>query len=137
MCYNILKGAEAFMSYQGRKKAGELIVSEEVIAKIAAVAAKDVPGVAGLAVRMPSLRAIVHDHSAKAVRVSSLDGAMTITIYLCLKAGVRIPDVCDAVQKSVKNSVQNMTGRPVAKVVIIVDDIDLSADDQTIGEGQE
>ena len=94
------------------------------------MAAKDVAGVSGLAIRNTDIKSIVKDRSVSPVRVTSVDGAMTITIFICIKDGVRIPDVCDAVQKGIKNSVQSMTGRPVAKVNVIVDDIEFSKESE-------
>ena len=107
-----------------RKSSGGVVVSEDVIVKIAEVAAKDVPGVKGLASRTTDLRSIVKDRSVKPVQIEMLSGAMEITMYITVCDGVRIPDVCEAVQKGVKNSIQSMTGHPVTKVNIIVDDLE-------------
>ena len=112
------------MSSIERKNAGGVVVSDDVIVKIAEVAAKDVPGVKGLASRTTDFRSIVKDRSAKPVQIRMISGAMEITMYITIREGVRIPDVCDAVQKGVKSSVQSMTGCPVTKVNIVVDDME-------------
>ena len=49
------------MSSIERKNAGGVVVSDDVIVKIAEVAAKDVPGVKGLASRTTDFRSIVKD----------------------------------------------------------------------------
>ncbi len=112
------------MSANERNNSGGVVVSDDVIAKIAEVAAKDVPGVKGLALRTSDLRSIVKDRSVKPIQIKMLSGAMEITMYITLREGVRIPDVCEAVQKGVKSSVQSMTGCPVTKVNVIVDDLE-------------
>jgi uncharacterized alkaline shock family protein YloU len=122
--YNSKKGVE-IMDRKGTKRmTGELAISEDVIAKIAGVAAKDVAGVAKLVSLPTDIRALVRkDRAAKAVSVSSMDSAMTINIAIAAKADVKLTDVCENVQKAVKASVQNMLNRPVAKVNVIVNDI--------------
>ena len=113
------------MDRKGTKRmTGELAISEDVIAKIAGVAAKDVAGVAKLVALPTDIRALVRkDRAAKAVSVSSMDSAMTINIAIAAQADVKLTDVCENVQKAVKASVQNMLNRPVAKVNVIVNDI--------------
>ncbi len=105
------------------KQTGELIISEDVIAKIAGVAAGDVAGVAGIVPIPADLKSVLRrGKAARAVRVSSVDSAMTIDIALSLLQGAKVSEVCPLVQKAVKNAVQNMVGRPVARVNVIVAD---------------
>ncbi len=115
---------------QTNQRNGELVISEEVVAKVAGVAAQDVAGVAGL-VNIPSdIKSVIkRDRSVRAIRVSSMESAMTIDIAIAVKAGFKLDELCLNVQKAVKSAVQNMVGRPVAKVNVIVDDIVLP--DQT------
>lgn len=108
------------------KQTGELVISEDVIAKIAGVAARDVYGVADLVSIPTDIKSVLkRDRAAKAVRVSSLDSAMTIDIAITVTGGIKVNEICQQVQKAVKNAVQNMIGRPVAKVNVIVADIHL------------
>ena len=103
---------------------GELVVSEEVIAKIAGVAAKDVAGVADLAPIPADIQSVIfRDRTAKAVRVSSADSAMTVDVAITVEPGSSLNVICEQVQKAVKGEIQNMLGRPVAKVNVIVADI--------------
>ena len=70
------------MSLNERKGSGGVVVSDDVIVKIAEVAAKDVPGVKGLASRTTDFRSIVKDRSVKPVQIEMLSGAMEITMYI-------------------------------------------------------
>lgn len=111
------------------KAVGGLVISEEVIAQIAGVAAKDVKGVKGLVARPSDIRGILKkQRSASAVQVAVNDSTIAIDIFLCLKLGARIPEVSEAVQSSVKEAVQNMTGKVVTKVNVHIQDIDLTDD---------
>ena len=106
-----------------------LVISEDVISKIACVAAKDVPGVKDVISKPSDLKNILaKDRFSKAVRIQNGDNTLVIDIYLIIKAGVRITQVAEQVQKDVKDAVQNMTGYVVTKVNVNVEDIDLSED---------
>lgn len=95
---------------------GCCIISEEVIAKIAETAAKEVAGVAGMATRLTDIRGLVSSQGSKSVGVVNNENETIVDLYIQLKAGVRIPDVAGQVQRQVKNAVQSMTGNPVTKV---------------------
>ena len=99
---------------------GRCIISEEVIATIAATAALEVAGVAGLASRLPDLRNLVNTNGTKAVGVINNENETVVDVYINLKAGMRIPDVAGAVQRQAKTAVQSMTGKPVTKVNVHV-----------------
>ena len=72
----------------------EYVISEEVLATIAANAAKDVEGVARLGSRPADLIDLVHT--------------------------AKIQEVCRNVQTAVKEAIQNMTGRVVTRVDVSV-----------------
>ena len=99
---------------------GSCIISEEVIATIAATAAREVEGVAGMASRPKDLRGMVINVANKYVGVLNTDTETVVDVFVNLKAGARIPDVAGEVQRVVKNEVQSMTGRPVTKVNVHV-----------------
>ncbi len=95
---------------------GRCIISEEVIATIAATAAVEVPGVASMATRMTDIRGLVTSSGNKSVSVINNENETVVTVYINLKSGYRIPDVASQVQRQVKSAVQAMTGKPVTKV---------------------
>ena len=99
---------------------GRCIISEEVIATIACTAALEVPGVAGMANRVKDLRGLVSNGASRSVDVINNESETIVDVYINLKAGVRIPDVAGEVQRTVKNEVQSMTGRPVTKINVHV-----------------
>ena len=124
MWYNSDEGVEIMDQTRIKKHTGGLVVSEDVIAKIAGVAARDVYGVADLVAIPSDIKTFVKRGSeARAGRVSAMDSAMTIDIAISVIAGVKLNELCSKVQKAVKTSVQNMIGRPVARVNVMVIDV--------------
>jgi uncharacterized alkaline shock family protein YloU len=115
---------------------GNCIISEEVIATIANTAALEVPGVAGMASRLPELRNLINAGATKSVGVINNENETVVDVYVNLKVGVRIPDVAGAIQRQVKNAVQSMTGKPVTKVNVHVEGIVLE-DKSTAETAQE
>ncbi|HCC35600.1 MAG TPA: Asp23/Gls24 family envelope stress response protein [Ruminococcaceae bacterium] len=109
------------------KNGGGLVISEDVIVKIASMAATDVKGVAGMAGKPANIRGFIRKTAMpKAVKVSSNEGGTSIDVFIALLHGAKMPAVAEEVQQSVKNAVQNMTGRVVHKVNVFVEDIDLN-----------
>lgn len=105
---------------------GGIFISNDVIASIAANAAKDIEGVSGFAVKTGARTAGSADIS-KAVKVLSQDNDVKIQIGIRVKNGVNLQAVSIAIQRSIKNAVQSMTGKVVTKVNVAVQGIDFDA----------
>ncbi len=109
------------------KNGSGLIISEDVIAKIAGRAAADVKGVAGVVQKPVRIRGFFRKTSMpKAVKVSSNEGGMSLDVFISLQHGAKMPGVAEEVQQSVKEAVQSMTGRVVHKVNVYIEDIELN-----------
>lgn len=109
------------MSNQYPKKAstaGHVRISENVICSIAAVAAKEVPGVEDLAPAKNNLFRSVHP-----VTVSVSGDTVELTVRIILQSGARLQPVAEQVQQDVKENVQNTTGIIISKVHVIAADI--------------
>ena len=101
----------------------DLIISEDVIATIAANAAKDVEGVAGLGTRPADVLLSVLNLNrveSKNVCVKSTDFDIKVQMYVKLYSNAKIQMVCSDVQKAVKTAIQNMTGKYVTRVDVTV-----------------
>lgn len=102
---------------------GELVISEEVISAIATNAAKDVDGIAGFYNRPVDVVNTIKKGSLKVmspVRVLADGEDLNISIYVNMLPGKKIRQVAEEVQQAVKESVQNMTGKLVSKVNVII-----------------
>lgn len=120
-----LKGWKGIMENRF-KSAGNVVISDDVVAKIASVAATDIEGVADVVSKAMNIKKFFNSSSAaKAVHVSTSGSGTVIDIYVRLKEGYKISALAERIQKSVKEQVQNMTGMVVTRVNVHVCEIDL------------
>ena len=102
---------------------GDLIISEEAVSAIATNAAKDVDGVTGFSNRPADVVTTIKKGSLRVmspVRIVQDGDNLDISIYVNISSGKKIQPVAEEVQKVVKDAVQNMTGKFVAKVNVII-----------------
>ena len=99
---------------------GNIHISEEVLAGIAAAAALEVDGVSSLAANLGSdiAELLGKKNLAKGVKVEVQDESVTVYMSLNIEFGYNIPQVSAKVQERVKASVENMTGFHVETVNI-------------------
>ncbi|MBQ7013078.1 MAG: Asp23/Gls24 family envelope stress response protein [Oscillospiraceae bacterium] len=95
-------------------------ISEDVLRNVAALAVRDVEGVAGLAGNRASLR----DLLVRPVEVENLGGAIAVDVRIILKNGYRAVQVAKQVQLAVKQSIQDMTGVTAVNVDVEVTGVD-------------
>lgn len=105
---------------------GGIFISNDVIASIAANAAKDIEGVSGFACMSVNRTSGTSDVS-KAVKVFSQENDVKIQIGIRVKNGVNLQTVSLNIQRSIKNAVQSMTGKVVSNVNVAVQGIDFDA----------
>lgn len=104
----------------------ELSVNTEVLEKMAEIAAKEVEGVAGLSKKAVDIKGIIKSKSAfKGVKVENVNGAIDISVYICVKQSAKVKEVAEKVQENIKEKIQNMTGTAVTKVNVCVADIEI------------
>lgn len=115
------------MEITNRSSMGELVISDEVLSSIAINAAKDVDGVSSFYNRPLDVVSTIKQGSLKVmspVRLKQENDDFIISIYINIAPGKKFQSVATEVQSAVKESVQNMTGRLVTKVNVIVAGID-------------
>ncbi len=110
---------------EGNETGGKVVFAEDVVATIASLAAAEVEGVYGLSGRAfeglgEKLGKKSYTKGIK-VEVGSVECAVDMT--LIVKYGFRIQEVCQNVQKSVKNAIETMTGLNVVEVNISVNSV--------------
>lgn len=107
-----------------------LSVSTEVLEKMAEIAAKEVDGVAGLSKKAMDIKGIVKTKNAfKGVKVETINGAIEISVYICLKADAKVKETAERVQENIKDKIQTMTGSAVTKVNVQVSDIEIKGEE--------
>lgn len=109
-----------------KNKQDTLIISDDVIALIAANAAKEVDGFGSFSSRTPDVisQALPNTSAPKSIKVSCTDSDIQLQLYINVKEGNNAQQISAAVQRAVKISVQSMTGKVVSKVNICVQGID-------------
>ena len=115
------------MEITKKSSMGELIISDEVISSISINAAKDIDGVSSFHSGPVDVVSTIKQGSFKVLSPVGImpDGDdFSIFIYINLKPNVNFQTVATAVQSAVKDAVQNMTGKRVSKVNVIVAGID-------------
>lgn len=107
---------------------GSLKVSNEVIAKIAELAAAEITGVAAEDGRLEVNQSRIGLPTLlnPPVKVSISKEAAVIDVSIITEQGRKAVSVASAVQESVKSAVQSMTGIPVSKVNVNVVGIKLN-----------
>lgn len=102
---------------------GGVIISEEAISSIATNAAKDVGGVMGFSNKPDDVVSTIKKGSLKVmspVRIFQDGDDLDLSIYINIASGKKIQPIAEEVQKVVKEAIQNMTGKLVSKVNVII-----------------
>ena len=104
----------------------ELSVNTEVLAKMTEIAAKEIDGVVGLSKKAINLKGAVKSKNPfTGVKIESVNGALKLNVYICVKKDAVVKEVAEKVQENVKEKIQTMTGTAVTQVNVNVADIQL------------
>lgn len=101
---------------------GNIHISEEVLAGIAAAAALEVDGVSSLAANLGSdiAELLGKKNLAKGVRVKTEEDKVEVELSVLIAYGHTIPQVGKAIQDGVKAAIESMTGLEVSSVNVNV-----------------
>jgi uncharacterized alkaline shock family protein YloU len=105
---------------------GQISINNNVIAIIAHETAKKVPGVVELQGSLADdLAGIIGKKSKdKGIRVEKEgEELLAIDLNVVLEFGVRIPSICTQLQAAVKDAIEEMTGKQVYAVNVVVQGI--------------
>lgn len=111
--------------------AGNINISEEVIAVVAGVAASEIKGVAGMGSSLTSGigEFFGKKSQSKGIKIEMTEKDVKISVPIAVFHGCKIPDVAWEVQEKIKHEVENMTGLSVISVDIYVNAIVLPKED--------
>lgn len=101
-----------------------LEINDDVIIKMASVAALEVEGVAGLVSKTTDIKEVFakNDYS-RAIKVNRVNDATSLDIYISVINGSDIRKVAEEVQTNVKTKLQSMTGNALAKINVFIADV--------------
>jgi len=106
---------------------GSIRISENVIAAVVRKYTMEVKGVARFASNtlVSGIAEMIGRRSSESNVVVDVDGdAVSISVTLVLHFGVRIPEVAALVQDVVRTRVEELTGKQVGKVNVVVQDLE-------------
>ena len=101
---------------------GNIHISEEVLAAIAAAATLEVEGVHALSANLGSDLAelLGKKHLTKGIQITMEEDRVKVDLSILMAYGHIIPEVGKAVQEGVKNAIESMTGLEVEEVCVSV-----------------
>ena len=111
------------MEITNHNSKGGLVISEEAVSAIVTNAAGDVDGVVGFSNRPVDIVSTIKKGSLKVmspVRITQDGDDLNISVCINIAIGKKIQPVAEEIQRVVKDAVQNMTGKLVSKVNVII-----------------
>ena len=111
------------MSHDPNNDRGGFVISDEVLAAIAVTAAQGVEGVSAIVPRASGMTQLLK----KELRLAKITGGeaeVTVELLLRLRADTKLITVAGRVQRAVKEALQSMTDRAVARVNLKIMGVD-------------
>ena len=103
---------------------GNIKISDEVVIRISAYAAREVEGVTGLGSGAGLADLLNKNIPAKGIKVVMSDDATVIDVHITVKFGIKINDIGYKVQEAVKNAVESYAGLENVVVNVFVDGLE-------------
>ena len=115
---------------------GSVKIANDVVATIAGLAAVDVAGVAGMSGGIVGgiAEMLGRKNFSKGVKVDVGEKEALVEAYIIVDYGVKISEVAQNVQKSVKNAVETMTGLEAKAVNVYVQGVVFPTEKQNKAE---
>lgn len=107
---------------------GHVSISNDVVATIAAIAAKSVDGVSDMlgSISGGFAEFLGKKNPGKGVKVTITDRDVKIDMFVIVEYGAKIPDVAWEIQDKTKSEVEAMTGLNVVAVNVNVEGVDVT-----------
>ena len=105
---------------------GNVIIDDEVIAKVAGLAALECYGVVGMAsinVKDGLVQLLLGENLTKGIKVKTVESQTTIEFHIIVEYGTNISVIADNLISNVKYAVKNMLGLELADVSVYVEGI--------------
>jgi uncharacterized alkaline shock family protein YloU len=115
---------------------GDIMVHQGVIAVIARIAALKVPGVVEMSGSFTDgiANMIGRNSGERGVRVDMQAQKVNLDVNIIIKYGANIPQVAWAVQNEVRRAIEDMTGKKVGAVNILIQGVSMSSETNEQGD---
>ena len=114
------------MASKTKTKYGEINIENEVVARIAGLAAVDCYGIVGMAAKNMKdgiVQLLKKENLSKGITVSVENGEISIGLHIVVQYGTNIPAICESLISSVLYNVEEFTGFPVKAINVFVEGI--------------
>lgn len=111
------------MTNEIQNELGKVVISEELIATLAGVAAVECYGLVGMASRKLKdgiAELLGRDNLSRGVEVHIEGDMLTVDLHIIVSYGTKIPEVAVNVMEKVKYTLEKLTGLAVARVNVNV-----------------
>ena len=105
---------------------GTITIENEVVARIAGMAAMDCYGIVGMAARSIKdglVQLLKMESLTKGIQLKITNGTIVIDLHIIVEYGTNISAIADSIVSTVKYRVEENIGLPVAEVNIFVEDV--------------
>lgn len=105
---------------------GEVIIDDEVIARIAGLSAIECYGVVGMAsinVKDGFVQLLLGESLTKGIKVAIVDNKITLDMHIIVEYGTKISAIADNLISTVKYRVEEMTGVEIGKINVFVEGV--------------
>ena len=115
---------------------GCIKISDDVVATIASITAREIEGVAGMSTGIAGeiYEFIGKKVPSKGVKIEAADGTVKVDIFIIVNYGVKINEVAGEVQLKVKTAIEEMTNLSAEAVNVYVQGIKIAKEDPALDE---
>ena len=119
---------------------GSTVIDDNVVGKIAGIAAREVSGVNNLGGGAARMWGAVREsltsstNVQQGVNVAVEDGHASVAVAIIAEYGVAIHELAEAIRRNIMNAVERMTGLSVERVDVVVHDVKLPKDEDESAE---
>lgn len=114
------------MAVKTENEYGSIVISNNVISRIAGATATSCYGVVGMAYKNTSdsiASLLKWDNITKGIKVSTDEDKINIDLHIIVEYGINIKVICESIISNVRYTVENMTGFKVGKVTVNIEGI--------------
>lgn len=124
---------EAGKATTQKNDVGTIKIADDVVAIIAGMATAEIKGVAGMSGELVGgiVNLVSKKSPSRGVKVEVGDREAAIDIHVTVEFGSRIPEIANAIQRSVKKAVESMTGLTVVEVNVHIQGVVLPNEPKT------
>ena len=105
---------------------GEVLINENVVAKLAGVSAMECYGLVGMVSKNTTtglIKLLKNEHLNKGVEVETFDDGIVIDLFVIIQFGTKISVVAENIINQVKFNVEKQTGLEVKKVNLNIEGV--------------